>query len=103
MSLLINKVFVTIAAINVCLDLLKQQFVMFSMRRNLIIAAIICFLLCVFSVANAAILEVDENLNDNFLPLNFNLININNAGLLNGRLEASLIILGSDSLKSKEY
>ena len=93
MSLLINKVFVTIATINVCLDLLKQQFLMFSNRRNLIIAAIICFLLCVFGAANAVILEVDENLNDNLLPTNINLIHINNAGL----------DIESDSLKSKDY
>ena len=93
MSLLINKVFVTIAAINVCLDLLKQQFVIFSKRRNFVIAVIICFLLCVFGVANAAILEVDKNLNDNLLATNFNVVNINNA----------VLILGSDFLKSKEY
>ena len=99
MSLLINKVFVTIAAINVCLDLLKQQFVIFSKRRNFVIAAIIVVLLCVFGAANAAILEVDENLNDSLLPTNFNLIKINKASLLNSRL----VILESDSLKSKEY
>lgn len=64
---------------------------MFTLKRLATLAVSVFCLAAVHGTAGAAIIHVDENLNDNMVPAGFSLTTTNTAGLANGRLEATAI------------
>lgn len=63
------------------------------LSRNFI-AALVAFVVCLSalqSAASAAIIQIDENLDDNLVPSGFSLTTIAAAGVTNGRLQATAI------------
>jgi len=64
---------------------------MINRKQVTVLAAAIFCLAAVQGKAGGAIIQVDENLNDNLTPSGFNLSTTNTAGLSNGRLEATRV------------
>jgi hypothetical protein len=62
---------------------------MFKKKQITALTISIFCLAAVQGTANAAIIQVNENLNNNVAPSGFSLTTTNNSGLANGRLEAS--------------
>jgi len=80
-----------IAIVTACLRVDKECVTIFNRKR---ITALTVFAFCLAAVqgtANAAIIQVDENLNNNLVPSGFSLTTTNAAGLANGRLEATRV------------
>ncbi|MFT5486896.1 MAG: hypothetical protein ACI9JL_000200 [Paracoccaceae bacterium] len=64
---------------------------MFNMKQITALAVSTFCLVAVQGTASAAIIQVNENLNNNLVPSGFSLTTTNSASLVNGRLEASAI------------
>jgi len=62
-----------------------------NLKDFLAVAISVFWLIGFTGTANADIIQIDENLNDNLVPTGFSLSTTNAAGLANGRLEASAI------------
>ena len=78
-----------IAIVRTCLRLDRECMAIFNRKW---ITALTVFAFCLTTVqgtASAAIIHVDENLNNNLVPSGFSLNITNSAGLANGRLEAT--------------
>lgn len=59
--------------------------------KSIVAGAAALVLLGLHGTASAAIIQVDENLNNNLVPSGFSLTTTNASGLANGRLEASAV------------
>jgi len=80
-----------IAIVTACLRLDKECVTIFNRKR---ITALTVFAFCLAAVqgtASAAIIQIDENLDNNLVPSGFSLTTTNTAGLANGRLEATAV------------
>ena len=64
---------------------------MFNRNRVIALAVSAFCLVAIQGTVGAAIIQVDENLNDNLVPTGFSLTTTNTAGLSNGRLEATAV------------
>jgi len=88
MRLAKKKITDLIAIVTAFLRIDKECMTIVSRKR---ISALTVFSFCLVAVqgtANAAIIQIDENLNNNLVPSGFSLTTINTAGLANGHLEA---------------
>ncbi|MFK7997928.1 MAG: hypothetical protein AB8B87_27645 [Granulosicoccus sp.] len=79
------------AIVTACLCLDKERVTVFKKKRIAVLTVLAFYLAAVQGTASAAIIEVDENLNNNLVPTDFSLTTTNNSGLANGRLEAKAV------------
>jgi len=89
MRLAKKKITDLIAIVTKCLRFNKERVAIFNRKR---IAALTVFAFCLTAVqgmANAAIIQIDENLDNNLVPSGFSLATTNTAGIANGRLQAT--------------